>query len=93
MRVLLVEDDRPLREAVAAVLGEESYQVDCATDGIEGVLLAEQDIYDLLILDIMLPKLTGTEILKKLRKRGVATPVMFLTAKDSIADRVGLGRG
>lgn len=94
MRILLVEDDQPLREAIAAVLREEAYQVDDAEDGEDGLLLARQDIYDLLILDIMLPGISGTELLKRLRQQRIAAPVMFLTAKDSVEDRVaGLDLG
>lgn len=94
MRVLIVEDDAGLRDAVATVFAEESYQVDEAGDGEEGLLLAEQGIHDLLVLDIMLPGLTGIEIVKRLRKKGQTVPILLLTARDSVADRVkGLDAG
>ena len=94
MRVLIVEDDAGLRDAVVTVFAEESYQVDEAGDGDEGLLLAEQGIYDLLVLDIMLPGLNGIEIVKRLRKKGMTVPILLLTARDSVADRVnGLDAG
>lgn len=94
MRVLIVEDDAGLRDAVVTVFAEESYQVDEAGDGDEGLLLAEQGIHDLLVLDIMLPGLSGIEIVKRLRKKGQTVPILLLTARDSVADRVkGLDAG
>lgn len=94
MRVLIVEDDAGLRDAVVTVFEEESYQVDTAGDGDEGLLLAEQGIHDLLVLDIMLPGLNGIEIVKRLRKKGQTVPILLLTARDSVADRVkGLDAG
>lgn len=94
MRVLIVEDDAGLRDAVVTVFEEESYQVDTAGDGDEGLLLAEQGIHDLLVLDIMLPGLSGIEIVKRLRKKGQTVPILLLTARDSVADRVkGLDAG
>jgi DNA-binding response OmpR family regulator len=94
MRVLIVEDDKSLLNAVATVFEEESYQVDRAEDGEDGLALAEQGIYDLMVLDIMLPGLTGIEILREMRKQGLTTPVLLLTARDSVEDRVkGLDAG
>ncbi|MCX7570958.1 response regulator transcription factor [Tumebacillus sp. DT12] len=94
MRMLIVEDDAGLRDAVVTVFEEESYQVDTAGDGEEGLLLAEQGIHDLLVLDIMLPSLSGIEIVKRLRKKGQTVPILLLTARDSVADRVkGLDAG
>nr|WP_323372948.1 response regulator transcription factor [Tumebacillus lacus] len=92
--MLIVEDDAGLRDAVVTVFEEESYQVDTAGDGEEGLLLAEQGIHDLLVLDIMLPSLSGIEIVKRLRKKGQTVPILLLTARDSVADRVkGLDAG
>ncbi|MCK9905767.1 response regulator transcription factor, partial [Frankia sp. Cpl3] len=94
MRILVVEDDRNLLHAIADILREEAYQVDYAEKGDEGYLLAERGIYDMLVLDIMLPGMDGLSILKKLRAKGVPTPVLFLTAKDSVEARVkGLDAG
>lgn len=94
MRILVVEDDSVLREAVVTLLTEESYVVDEAAAGDEGLYLAEQNIYDLLVLDIMLPELTGLDIVKTLRGNGGTVPILLLTARDSIDDRVtGLESG
>lgn len=94
MRILLVEDDVFLRESILRVLDGEGYQTDEAGDGEEGLLLALHHMYDLLILDIMLPELDGMSILREMRKREVRTPVLMLTAKDGVADRVaGLDAG
>ncbi|BCJ85158.1 response regulator transcription factor [Effusibacillus dendaii] len=94
MRILVVEDDIDLLEAIVSLLEDESYQVDQASAGDEGYLLAEQGIYDLLVLDIMLPGMDGLSIIRQLRKKGILTPALFLTAKDSVEDRVrGLDAG
>ncbi|WP_134686544.1 response regulator transcription factor [Brevibacillus migulae] len=94
MRILTVEDERSLLQAISAVLTDEGYQVDCADRGDEGLLLAERGIYDLLVLDIMMPGLDGLSLVRKLRAKGVMTPVLFLTAKDSVEARVeGLDAG
>jgi two-component system response regulator CiaR len=94
MRILAVEDDRSLLQAITDVLKEEGYQVDCADRGDEGYLLAEKGIHDLLVLDIMMPGLDGLSMVKKLRAKGNQTPVLFLTARDSVEARVqGLDAG
>lgn len=94
MRILLVEDDRSLLKAITTVLKDESYHVDCAVTGEEGLYLAESGIYDLLVLDIMLPEMDGLSIVKRLRFKGITTPTLFLTAKDSVKARVeGLDAG
>jgi len=94
MRILTVEDERSLLQAISAVLTDEGYQVDCADRGDEGLLLAERGIYDLLVLDIMMPGLDGLTLVRKLRAKGIMTPVLFLTAKDSVEARVeGLDAG
>lgn len=94
MRILVVEDEKPLREAVTDVLREENYLVDGAATGDEGLYLAEQGIHDLYILDIMLPEITGLEIVKCLRNKGITTPILLLTARDSVEDKVtGLNNG
>ncbi len=94
MKILVVEDDNALREAVVAVLREDDYLVEQTDSGDEGLYLAEQGIYDILLLDIMLPGLSGLEIVKTLRANAIAVPILLLTAKDSIEDRVaGLEAG
>lgn len=94
MRILVVEDDQMLREAVVAVLREEEYAIHETGSGEEGLYLALQDIHDLLVLDIMLPGISGLEIVKALRAQNISVPVLFLTAKDSVQDRViGLNSG
>ena len=94
MKILVVEDDEMLRSAIAAVLTDEGYCVEDTGHGDEGLFLAEQGIYDLLVLDIMLPGMTGLDIVKQLRLKAIHVPVLLLTAKDSIEDRViGLNIG
>ena len=94
MRLLLVEDDEKLSRLLVQGLQESGYAVDLATDGPGGLDLAELEPYDLLILDWMLPGLAGVEICRRLRARGSQTPVLMLTARDAVADRVeGLDSG
>ncbi|HEY9621106.1 MAG TPA: two-component system response regulator RppA [Crinalium sp.] len=94
MQILLVDDEVELTGPLSKVLTREGYQVDVAHDGTEGSQLASQGHYDLLILDWMLPKQSGLEICKELRSHGDTTPVLFLTAKDTVNDRVdGLDAG
>ena len=94
MRILLVEDEKHLAEAIAQILKKQNYTVDMVHDGDSGYDYGISDIYDLIILDIMLPKMNGLEVLKAWRKEGLATPVLLLTAKSEISDRVkGLDTG
>lgn len=94
MRLLLVEDETRLSEALAYILKKHKYGVDTAFDGITGQEMAETGIYDIIILDRMLPGKEGVAVLKDLRARGLTTPVLILTARDSINDRVeGLDAG
>lgn len=94
MRLLLVEDEIRLSDALAYILKKNKYSVDVANDGITGLELAESGIYDVIILDRMLPGMSGEDILKNIRSAGISTPVLFLTAMDTIADRVaGLDHG
>lgn len=94
MRVLLVDDEVELSDPLKAVLTREGYSVDVAYDGAAGRQLAIQGNYDLLILDWMLPETSGLEICQALRRIGLSTPVLFLTAKDTLDDRVlGLDAG
>ncbi len=94
MRVLFVEDDKSIAHFVGKGLKENYFAVDLAYDGAKGLHFALNERYDLLILDIMLPKMDGVEILKSIRERGIETPVIFLTAKDAERDVVkGLNLG
>jgi DNA-binding response OmpR family regulator len=94
MRILLVEDDRRIAIALAETLGDRQYQVDLAEDGEMGWSLLQAFEYDLILLDVMLPKLNGIQLCQKLRKAGMQTPILMLTAKDSSNDKVlGLDAG
>ncbi|WHY87041.1 response regulator transcription factor [Neobacillus novalis] len=88
MRVLVVEDDLPLRRIIAKILAEEHYQVEQAENGEDGYLMASTNEYDLITLDIMLPKMDGFSLIRKLRSEGRQTPILFLTAKDRMEDKV-----
>ncbi|TVQ06754.1 MAG: DNA-binding response regulator [Leptolyngbya sp. DLM2.Bin27] len=94
MKILLVDDEVELADPLSRLLSREGYEVDVATDGESGCKLASQGGYDLLILDWMLPGISGLEICRQVRSRQDATPVLFLTAKDTLNDRVdGLDAG
>ena len=94
MRVLLIEDDRRLLRALRRTLEEERYVVDEAADGVEGEDLARDGDYDFVVLDVMLPRRDGVTVCRNLREARVATPVLMLTARDTISDRVtGLDAG
>jgi DNA-binding response OmpR family regulator len=86
MRVLVVEDSEKLREAVKTALRRSGFSVDATGDGEEGLWLAENNPYDALILDIMLPGIDGLTILERLRQQDNPSPVLLLTAKDTIDD-------
>ena len=88
MRILYVEDEKFLAEAVIHLLKKEKIAVDYAEDGEEGLKLALKPNYDCIVLDIMLPKLSGLEILKTIRTRGVKTPVIMLSALGEVEDKV-----
>lgn len=94
MKLLLVEDEKQLSEALQQILIKNKYTVDAVYNGDEGLDYALTGVYDVIILDIMLPKLNGLEILKMIRKRKISTPVILLTAKGSVEDRIlGLDSG
>ena len=94
MRILIVDDDRRLCAIIKRGLLEEAYAVDLAYDGEEGEYLAEVNPYDLIILDIMLPNKDGIEVCHELRAKKINTPILMLTAKDTVEDRVrGLDTG
>jgi heavy metal response regulator len=88
MRILLIEDDEHIVNFLKRGLKEEGYIVDVAYDGEDGLYLAENEEFDLIILDILLPKLDGFELCSRLRAKGNTTPILMLTAKDDIEDRV-----
>jgi len=88
MRILLVEDEIQLSEALGAILEKNKYTVDRVFDGEAGLDYILSDIYEVIILDIMLPKMNGLEVLKQARKEGIDTPVILLTAKGEISDKV-----
>jgi len=94
MRILIIEDEKKVAGFIKKGLEEETYAVDVACDGEEGLYLARESLYDLIILDIMLPKVDGLEVLTRLREDKIDTPILLLTAKDSVEDRVkGLNKG
>ncbi|KAF0094343.1 MAG: response regulator [Puniceicoccaceae bacterium 5H] len=94
MRVLIVEDASRLREGIARALRKAGFVVDTASDGEQGLWAAESHPYDAVVLDIMLPRLSGLDLLTRLRQQGSALPILLLTAKDTVADRVqGLRSG
>lgn len=94
MRILVVEDERNLLNVIKKRLEKEHYTVDCIENGKEALEYIRQTRYDAVILDIMLPGMPGTEVLKYIRREGIRTPVLFLTARDSVEARVeGLDLG
>src|SRR5215467_11387011 len=94
MRVLVVEDERKLANVLASALSTEPYEVATASDGEEGLTRATTEAFDAVVLDLMLPGRSGLEILQALRQRRIPTPVLILTARDGVEDRVlGLDLG
>jgi DNA-binding response OmpR family regulator len=94
VRILIVEDEARLRDLVARTLRGEGYEIDAEGDGAQGFERARSGAYDLLLLDLMLPTMSGLEISMRLRRQGVRTPILMLTARDSVDDRVvGLDAG
>lgn len=93
-RVLVIEDDRPTADFVCQGLTEAEFEVEVAPNGIEGFKVARQGAHDVLVLDLMLPGMSGLELLRQLRDGGINTPVLILSAKRSVDDRVvGLQTG
>ncbi|SDN19085.1 response regulator transcription factor [Alkalicoccus daliensis] len=87
MKLLIIEDDRPLSDTIKDTT-KEMFETVQAFDGEEGLFQAEQNIYDCIILDVMMPYMNGYEVLKKLRESQIGTPVLMLTAKDGIEDKI-----
>ena len=94
MRILVVEDEKKINDIIVKTLKQEKYGVDSCFDGEEALDYIFSVEYDIILLDIMLPKKDGFEVIKSIRKKGIKTPVLFLTARDEIEDRVkGLDLG
>ncbi len=94
MRILVIEDEKRLSHVVKKGLEESGYAIDQAYDGEEGLYLAESESYDSIILDVMLPKMDGIHVCQELRKKKIMTPILMLTAKTQVEDRVtGLDAG
>lgn len=94
MRILVVEDEKEIADGISGILEKAKYKVDLAYDGIEGLDYILSGTYDLVLLDVMLPKINGFDIVKNVRSEGVEVPIIMLTAKSQISDKVdGLNLG
>lgn len=94
MKLLLVEDETRMAQALSELLRQERYEVDVCADGPSGLAAAERDLYDIIILDVMLPGMNGFEIARNLRRKKIRTPILMLTAKSEVEDTVtGLDSG
>jgi len=94
MRILVIEDEKKIADFIKRGLKEEGYAVDAAYDGEEGYFLAKTNDYDIILLDLMLPKMDGITLCRKLREEKVPAPILMLTAKDTVKDKViGLDSG
>lgn len=94
MNLLVVEDERRMLELLRRGLSEEGHTVSCAVDGSEGLRMVRDHAFDVVILDVMMPRLNGFEVARRMRTENICTPVLMLTAKDTIADVVhGLDMG
>ncbi len=94
MRVLVVEDEQRIANALCRMMEDCKYACDVVYDGLDGYLYAESDIYDVILLDVMLPRMSGIEIVKRLREKKIKTPVLMLTARGETEDKVkGLDSG
>jgi DNA-binding response OmpR family regulator len=94
MRILLAEDEKEMSNALIAILKHNNYSIDAVYDGMDALDYGLSGNYDVIILDIMMPKLNGLEVLAQLREKGIPTPILLLTAKSQIEDRIkGLDMG
>lgn len=94
VRVLLAEDEKRMAAAIVALLKQEKYDVDHMTDGASALLALESNMYDIAILDVMMPKMSGFEVSRKARSKGITIPILMLTAKSQLDDKVeGLDNG
>lgn len=87
LRILVVEDNLALLDSIVEILSDE-FKVDRAANGEDGLYEAMQNIYDAIVLDVMLPEINGFQMIQRMRKENINTPVLFLTARDSLEDRV-----
>src|SRR5829696_2932262 len=93
-RILIVDDEPSIVDAVATALGYEGFDVSQARNGREGLSLAQSGSFDLIVLDVMLPDIDGFDVARRIRADGLATPVLFLTARDALEDKIaGFGVG
>ncbi len=94
MKILIVEDERLLADSIKVLLEDKGFTVDAAYDGEDGLQYAETGVYDLIILDVMMPRLNGYQVARKLRQEHISLPILMLTAKSELMDRVeGLNSG
>lgn len=94
MRLLLIEDEKRMAQALLEILRLEGYETSCCADGISGMEAVLSNSYDLIVLDVMLPGMDGFEIVKEVRKQGIRTPILILTAKNELNDKItGLDLG
>ena len=94
MNILVVDDEKRLADSIGEIFRSQKYYCECVYDGEDGLHYAESGIYDVIVLDIMLPKMNGFEVLKRLRAQKINTPVILLTARDEVSDKVrGLDYG
>lgn len=94
MRILLIEDEKRMAQALREILRQEKYEVDHYGNGLDGLVAIESNIYDIVVLDVMLPGIDGYEIAKRVRSKGITTPILMLTAKAELDDKVtGLDSG
>ena len=94
MKVLLVDDEVQLTSALVVILNKNNFSVDCAHDGEEGLDMGLSGIYDVIVLDVMMPKMNGYEVLKELRNNKISAPIIMLSAKSEVIDIVaGLNQG
>ncbi len=94
MRILLIEDEKRMAQALCEILRLEKYEVDHYSNGLDGLSAIESNIYDIVVLDVMLPDMNGYEIAKQVRSKGIVTPILMLTAKAELDDKVtGLDSG
>lgn len=94
MRILVVEDEKEIADGISHILEKAGYKVDCVYDGLQGMDYIFSEIYDLVLLDIMLPKINGLDIMKSAREEGLKIPIILLTAKSQMEDKInGLNLG
>ena len=87
MRILLAEDERRMAAALIALLKQERYDVDHVEDGVSALMAMESDMYDIAVLDVMMPEMNGFEVTRQARRKGIKTPILILTAKSQLDDK------